>query len=162
MESRPGFWAGYSSDVERSQVLGLGQFAEITQYVKNKEEIQKLQVRMAALALDPKAMAPLVARIRVLEEANARLSIAPLIKAGEFSTISENLTEDDVAIREGKWAERIEALVNKLPDTGQDIARNVLMTKDSAVFQSLNRMVQYGDFIAKAVLYDHLMEKAEA
>lgn len=162
MESRPGFWAGYSSDVERSQVLGLGQFAEITQYVKNKEEIQKLQVRMAALALDPKAMAPLVARIRVLEEANTRLSIAPLIKAGEFSTISENLTEDDVAIREGKWAERIEALVNKLPDTGQDIARNVLMTKDSAVFQSLNRMVQYGDFIAKAVLYDHLMEKAEA
>ena len=32
------------------------------------------------------------------------------------------------------------------------------MTKDSTVFRGLNRFVQYGDFVGKAVLYDHVME----
>ncbi|MBT0780700.1 hypothetical protein [Paracoccus sp. pheM1] len=44
--------------------------------------------------------------IRALKEANARLSIAPLLNAGEFSTISENLTEADVAIRETPYGQR--------------------------------------------------------
>ena len=35
-----------------------------------------------------------------------------------------------------------------------DVAKNVLMTKDSTVFRGLNRFVQYGDFVGKAVLYD--------
>ena len=33
-----------------------------------------------------------------------------------------------------------------------------MITKDTALFQGLNRAVQYGDFIAKAVLYDHLTQ----
>jgi hypothetical protein len=37
--------------------------------------------------------------------------------------------------------------------------KNALITKDTALFQGLNRMVQYGDFVAKAVLYDHLTEE---
>ena len=40
------------------------------------------------------------AKIAALEDANASMSIAPLIKAGEFNTISESLTEADVAIRD--------------------------------------------------------------
>ncbi|MBB1492630.1 hypothetical protein H5395_14030 [Paracoccus sp. MC1854] len=134
-------------------------FSEITEYVKNREELQRLQVQVAAAALDPKAMKPLAARIRALEEANRRLSIAPLLKAGEFSTISESLTEADVAIREGRWADYIERAVDKLPGWGATAAKNLLITKDTALFQGLNRMVQYGDFVAKAVLYDHLTQK---
>jgi len=134
-------------------------FSEITEYVKNREEIQRLQVQAAALALDPKAQAPLAARVQMLEEANKRLSIAPLLEAGEFSTISENLTEADVAIREGRWADYMEKAVEKLPDWASTGAKNLLITKDTALFQGLNRMVQYGDFVAKAALYEHLIEK---
>ena len=134
-------------------------FSEITEYVKNREEIQRLQVQAAALALDPKAQAPLAARVQMLEEANKRLSIAPLLEAGEFSTISENLTEADIAIREGRWADYIEKAVEKLPDWASTGAKNLLITKDTALFQGLNRMVQYGDFVAKAALYEHLIEK---
>jgi hypothetical protein len=39
------------------------------------------------------------------------------------------------------------------------VAKNLLITKDTALFKGLNRMVQYGDFTAKAVLYDHLKAK---
>ena len=87
------------------------------------------------------------------------MSIAPLIEAGEFSTISEDLTEADVAIREGRWTEHLEKAVSKLPGGVSTVARNALITKDTALFKSLNRMVQYGDFVAKAVLYDHLINK---
>ena len=34
-----------------------------------------------------------------------------------------------------------------------------MITKDTALFQGLNRAVQYGDFVAKAVLYEHLMQE---
>ena len=64
-----------------------------------------------------------------------------------------------MSIREGRWADFIENAVDKLPAGVSDVAKNVLMTKESTVFRGLNRFVQYGDFVGKAVLYDHL--KAE-
>lgn len=134
-------------------------FVEITEYVKNREEIQKLELDLAAAYDDPAARAKAKARILALEDANAKLTIKPLIDAGEFSTISENLTEADVAIREGRWADFMETATDKLPGWAGTVAKNVMITKDTALFQGLNRMVQYGDFVAKAVLYDHLTEK---
>jgi hypothetical protein len=134
-------------------------FSEISTYVKNREEIQRLQIEMAAVINNPTRRDALQARIAVLDRANAKLSVAPLIESGEFSTISESLTEADVAIREGKWGEYLERVANRMPDWAQGTAKNLLITKDSALFQGLNRMVQYGDFVAKAVLYDHLTKK---
>ncbi len=98
------------------------------------------------------------AKIAALEDANASMSIAPLIKAGEFNTISESLTEADVAIRDSKFGEWLETAVDKLPSGIGGVAKNLLMTKDSAAFKGLNRMVQYGDFVAKAALLEHLTE----
>jgi len=95
------------------------------------------------------------ARDTALENANKGLSIAPLLESGEFSTISENLTEADQAIREGRLSDYLEKAADKLPGWGQEIGKNLLITKDTALFQGLNRGIQYGDFIAKAILYDH-------
>ena len=47
--------------------------------------------------------------------------------AGEFSTISEDLTETDVAIREGKWGDYIEKQIQKLPGPGSTVAKNLLI-----------------------------------
>lgn len=134
-------------------------FGEITEYVRNRETIQRLQVELASVRGDRARSARLEARLQALEEANARLSIAPLLKAGEFSTVSENLTEADVAIREGRWADFMEKATDRIPGWGKTAAKNALITKDTALFQGLNRMVQYGDFVAKAVLYDHLTQR---
>ena len=134
-------------------------FTEITQYVKNRDEISNLHLSLAADINDPKKVVKLKASIRALEDANRSMSIAPLIASGEFSTVSENLTEADVAAREGRVAEFFERAVDKLPEFAKTAGKNVLITKDTALFQGLNRMVQYGDFVAKAVLYDHLIQK---
>lgn len=165
------------SNVGHLAILGLNplaitrgmrdKFVEITQYTKNRDEIIRLKADLTAAVDDPLKGKRLKARIQALEDANAKLSIHGLIEAGEFSTISESLTEADLAIREGSFSDYIEKAVDKLPDWSKTVGKNLLITKDTALFQGLNRMVQYGDFVAKAVLYDHLtrskgMEPEEA
>jgi len=142
-------------------------FVELTEYVRNKEEISRLQIDLAANFSNVPEQRRLEAQIQALNDANSKMSIKPLIDAGEFSTISENLTEADVAIREGRWSDLMENATDRLPEWSRGVAKNLLITKDTALFQGLNRFVQYGDFVAKAVLYDHMtktkkMEKQEA
>ena len=138
----------------------ISKFLEITEYVKNKNTITTLERQYtSAIAKQNQTEAKkLRAKIAALEDANASMSIAPLIKAGEFNTISESLTEADVAIRDSKFGEWLETAVDKLPSGIGGVAKNLLMTKDSAAFKGLNRMVQYGDFVAKAALFEHLTE----
>lgn len=134
-------------------------FIELSTYVRNKEQIMSLSVDLAAVANDPVKADRIKARMKVLEDVNAKLSIMPLIEANEFGTISESLTEADLEIREGRLAEYIEKLVNKLPEKAVGVVKTAVATKDSELFKVLNRSVQYGDFIAKATLYDHLTQK---
>lgn len=133
-------------------------FVEITTFVKNREEILRLGVQLAAVANDPDKARILNNRIKILEDVNAKMSIAPLIEANEFGTISESLTEADIEIREGRLADYFEKVVDKLPNSAVGVLKNAVATKDSALFKVLNRSVQYGDFVAKAVLYDHLTQ----
>jgi hypothetical protein len=136
-------------------------FIELSEYQKNKADILKMQVLLASELEIPKRKR-YQARIEILEETNLAMSIHPLIEAGELSTVSENLTEGDQAFRDGRLGEYIEAAVGGLakrtPEVLSTIARNALITKETALYQGLNRAVQYGDFLAKAVLYDHLVK----
>ena len=134
-------------------------FLEVTAYVKNREQILALEVELSGLREDAVQAKSLKARIMAYQDANAQLSIQPLIRAGELSTVSENLTEADVAIREGKLGEKIEEWTSRLPGFSKTIAKNLLVTKDTALYQGLNRAVQYGDFVAKAILYEHLTKE---
>ena len=61
--------------------------------------------------------------------------------------------------RSGKLHEYIESLVDKLPVSIRNAGRYALVTKDTALFQGLQKAVNYGDFIAKAVLYDDLTQR---
>jgi len=84
------------------------------------------------------------------------MSIWPLIKAGEFSTISDGQTEVDAALQTGKWVEYIQNLVDRIPSKLGTVGRYAMVTKDTALFQGMSRAVAYSDFLAKAILYDHL------
>jgi hypothetical protein len=84
------------------------------------------------------------------------LSIWPLIEAGEFNAISNGeVTVEDMALAEGKWSNFVAKMINKIPDNGlRTTARYGMVSRDTAFFQALARSVQYGDFVAKAILYD--------
>lgn len=136
-------------------------FLEVSTFVKNREEIMRLQIELSGLTDDKARAKSLVARIQAYEDANAALSIQPLIQAGELSTVAENLDEADVAIREGRIAEFIEKATDRLPGVAKTVAKNVMITKDTALYQGLNRAVQYGDFVAKAILFDHMIKQGK-
>lgn len=133
-------------------------FIEINQYVKNQEKKLELTAELASVIGNTSKERRIKAELKALQDANDTMSIKPLIDAGEFSTVSESLTEADQAIRDGKLSEYLEIAADKLPGFARTGFKNFVITKDTALFQGLNRAVSYGDFVAKAVLYDHLTQ----
>lgn len=86
--------------------------------------------------------------------------IYPLIKEGELSTIEDVGTmHSEFNLFSGKWADAVETLVDKLPNGVKNVGRYGLITKDTPLYQFLQKSVQYGDFIAKAIYYQDLIEK---
>ncbi len=137
--------------------------AEINTYVKTRLRQIELEAELRAAGDNVGREARLRAEIRSITDAHKRLSIWPLIQAGEFSTIADvGLSADDLALSSGHIGSWIEAKVNQLPDGLRTAARYGLITRDTALFQGLQRSVQYGDFLAKAVMYDHLTQKKKS
>lgn len=130
---------------------------EINQYVESQLKKIRLEADLRAAEGNIIQTRKLNAEIQSINDGHRRLSIWPLIEAGEFTAISDvNLSPDDVEITSGRLNEYIERQVDKLPKSLQTAGRYALITKDTALYQGLAKTIQYGDFIAKAVLYDDL------
>lgn len=133
-------------------------FAETTQYLKNKEAGITLQYELNTTS-DPVEQRRIKSRINTLLAMNAKMSIAPLIEAGEFTTVAEGMTEMDASLTNGRIAEWVEAKVDAMPTGVKEFARQGLLLRDTALYKGLDRMTQYGDFISKAIYYHHLTEQ---
>ncbi|MFP3656202.1 hypothetical protein, partial [Burkholderia sp. SIMBA_052] len=66
---------------------------------------------------------------------------------------------EDVELTSGKLYSYIESLVNKLPDGVKTAGRYALITKDTALYKGMQTATEYGDFLAKAILYDDLTKR---
>ena len=136
---------------------------ELNTYIQQREQERQLQndLFVAEGANDSVAMRKLSARIQALKDGYKNLSIWPLLEAGEFGAITEGgISQEDLAISKGGYAAFIEKMINKLPNNGlKDVVRYGMITRDTALFKALSRATQYGDFLAKAVLYDDLMRR---
>lgn len=133
---------------------------EINQYMKNRDRQIELEADLRASEKDLVKQRRIKTELQSIEDANKRMSIYDLIQAGEFSSISEGLTTpEDQALFQGKFVDFLENQVAKLPEGVRTAGRYALVTKDTALFKGLARAVQYGDFIAKAVLYDDLRKR---
>jgi hypothetical protein len=133
-----------------------GKLVEITQYLKNRDRAIEIDAQLARHRGDTLMTSKLTAQKKNLDDSNRSMSIWPLIKAGEFSTISDGQTEVDAALQTGKWVEYIQNLVDRIPSKLGTVGRYAMVTKDTALFQGMSRAVAYSDFLAKAILYDHL------
>ena len=90
------------------------------------------------------------------EEAHIQsLRIAPILD--EFSIINDLArSKEDLTLVRGQYGEWIQDyIVKNLPDAVVNTGRYALMTQDTALFEGLEKATQYGDFIAKAILYQH-------
>ena len=134
--------------------------AEIDGYVKSRVRQIELEAELRAAAGDITAERKLKTEIQSITDGHKRLSIWPLIEAGEFTSISDaTLSRDEIMLTSGRLQQYIEQLVNKLPGPVATMGRYAMITKDTALFQGLQKAVEYGDFLGKAILYDDLMQR---
>ena len=99
-------------------------------------------------------------QIKALEESVRNLEIMPLVRAGEYNTIADvGDTPADLQLSMGRWGDFIEDKVNQLPKSIRTAGKYAIISRDTALYRGLEKGVQYGDFIAKAILYKHLMSQ---
>ena len=99
-------------------------------------------------------------RLREQKEAVDLLTYSrDLLKAGEYNTIADlGDVNDDILLSTGRWGEYLESKVNLLPNALKEVGRQLIITKDTAIYRMLEKGTRYGDFIAKAILYRYLQE----
>lgn len=137
-----------------------GKLAEVEAYTKSLVRRIEAEAELRAAHGDVRTERRLRTEIQAINDSHRRLSVWPLIEAGEFSGISDaGLTRGDIELTSGRMQAYMESLVNKLPEKGKNLGRYALVTKDTALYQGLQKAVEYGDFLAKAVLFDDLTKR---
>ena len=131
---------------------------ELRSYTQSQVKQVGLEAELRAASGNPSQQKVLEAQIQAIKDGHKRLSIWPLIEAGEFSTISDiGSNSEDIDLFSGNSENWLINKIDKLPPALKTTVRYGFMTRDTALFQGLQKMVQYGDFIAKAVMYDDLL-----
>lgn len=100
------------------------------------------------------------ARIKAIDDSYKNMSIYPLLNAGEYSTIADLGDEnDDILMSMGKYGDMLEKAVDKLPTAVKEMGRYALISKGTSLYRLMEKGTQYGDFIAKALLFDYLVSQ---
>jgi len=134
--------------------------AEINSYVKGRVRKIELEGLLRAAGSDVVAQRKHSAEIKSILDNEKRLSIWPLLEAGEFTSVSDvGLGKEDIDISEGKLTALVESWVDRMPEGVKTAAKYAIVSKDTALFKGLQKTVEYGDFLAKAVLYDELVNR---
>lgn len=142
---------------------GIGKFlSQTNSHVKYENRLVELEVRKAATN-ESGVLRGINAQISNIKEAQKRLDIHPLIIAGEFSTIADlGIGTDDIDLTSGNVDNWFNQAINRLPPEAQTLARNLVISKDTALYKGLEKSVLYGDFIAKAILFDYMRKQGSS
>lgn len=130
--------------------------AEVEEYQKNVSKKIELEAKLRLAASNANQRRILKSQIQVIDDLNARMSIAPMIEAGAFKNLSEGITDLDVSLTNGNLTDYMDNLADKLPGKLSSVAKLGIVSKSTKVYQVANRATQYGDFLAKSIYYDYL------
>ena len=132
---------------------------EVNEYAKTRLRKIEAEAELMAAKDDVVKSRKLTAEIKAIDDSHRRMSIWSLIEAGEFSAISDaGISREDIMLTEGRLNAYIESLTDKLPQEVKTLGKYAVIAKDTALFQGLQKAVEYGDFLGKAVIYDHLTQ----
>lgn len=134
---------------------------ELNQYTKLNSELLRVKQELAGETLGYRQH-QLEAQKKVILEAIDNLSIAPLLKAKEFSSIADlGNNSRDLDLTSGSIGDKIIAAADKLSDNQlyRSIVHYGAIAPDTSLYKLLEKTNQYGDFLGKAVLYKDLVER---
>jgi hypothetical protein len=132
--------------------------SEVNTYQRNIKRMNQISADLA-VEKDAAKRAKLERVYESLSDANNRMMIAPLIEAGELPSIAEDLTEQDEFSITSDFTRWLEKQTAGLPDGVVGAAKWATVAKDTPLYQGMNRFIQYGDFVAKAALYNHMVNE---
>lgn len=129
---------------------------EVNAYVKGR--VRKMEAEgefyVAQGTKDFNKQLKLKAEIQSISDAQKRLSIWPLIQAGEFGLIADvGNSLGDLDLTQGKLAEFIEKLTDKLPEAVRTAGNYALIGSDTPLYEGIQKTMEYGDFIMKCLYY---------
>lgn len=138
--------------------------AEAKKYTNNRIKLAELYVQMRDPSLSTNKRNILEAQVKHLSDALNNSPIHPLVEAGMFSNISsaagyeqQGLDKDFTFRNTFKQKLGIEELMEDFDNSGIGRAvNNILISEGSDTFTFMEKSLDYGDFVAKFVLYDHL------
>lgn len=134
--------------------------AEVEAYTRSLVRMIEAEAELRASQGDVRVERKLKTEIQAINDGHKRMSIWPLIAAGEFSGIADaGMTRAEINLTSGRLQAYMEQAAAKLPGWGSTVGRYALVTKDTALFDALQKSVEYGDFLAKAILFDHYVGK---
>lgn len=85
------------------------------------------------------------------------MSIYSMIKAGELSSLADVGDEYNDSIFTGKWADKINEEVAKIPEPIVKAGKWLSVSKDTGLYKLMEKATIYGDFIAKSIYFDKLL-----
>lgn len=138
--------------------LQLAKARELEIYMRQAKRQAQVTLALAS-AVRPDDRSTLKRELQALQDANSRLSIWPLIQAGGLPSIAEGLSEHDEYTLLHDFSAWVSEKTKNIPPGLLTAAKYAVIAKDTALYQGLNRGIQFGDFMAKAVLYDHVITK---
>ena len=150
------FWygLGWKEMVKESREALKG----IIEYQRDRRELLRLR-RMQSIgyAYVDGVEGEIADRIIELEDAMARNPVKPLVDAGLYQTIVEDVdtSQDEYGYRArfANWADQKTAM---LPSTVKKGARFMVMDRGTPLYQVMHRATHLSDFVGRYALYKHL------
>ena len=137
-------------------------------YVRNFARSLELKYRLANSKLTAEERMLLEPELRFLLESLNKNPVAPLVKAGIMSSISGaagyektfDTSEHFTYLHKAKDKLGLNKVQNKFDNSSVGkVVNNILISRDSAAHEFMNKALDYGDFVAKYVLFKHLTQE---
>lgn len=136
--------------------------SETNGYVRDRLRVMEIdaELRAAEGANNTVRIRKLTAEKQSIEDGFRRLSIWPLIEAGELTSVSDvGIGKEEIELSEGRLTNYMENAVSKLPSGIRTAGQYFIIGRDTALFKGLQKSIEYGDFLAKAILYEDLTKR---
>lgn len=134
--------------------------AEAETHLRNQKKIAQLTLKLESTS-NATERRSIEREMQRLNDASKRLSIWPLLEAGMLPKISEGLSEQDEYTLISDVTGWLENKSKQLPPGLNRAARYAVMAKDTALYQGMNRFIQFSDFVAKGAIYDKLIAEGQ-
>ena len=138
-------------------------YVGIRQHRKDTEELDTL---LLDVKLDPTKKKKYAKRIRELKNEIAINPVTPLIDAGMFQPIVEdiNLLDDQNTYQSqlSKWLDEnkvTKTIIDKTPNSLKTIAKHAVMAHDTEPYKFMRDATQTSDFVARYTLHKHNLKK---